>query len=319
MWHNPLPSILALVALASPLAALTLDLPAPVLDEGSRVEVPGSYPLPLAAFDGQAVPVRQVEGAVDQRAYRLDAPGLTTLAILQPMRDQILAAGFEVIFECEDRGCGGFDFRYATDILPEPDMHVDLADFRFLSAVNGDEAVSVLVSRSPLSAYVQITRVGPAPPVTLPAAEDQPPPVVDMPPQGPGPAPDAGTAGPVYQALDSAGTAVLDDLVFASGAANLTDGDYASLRAVAAWLEANPGGTIALVGHTDASGTLAANIALSQRRAQAVADELVAGLGADGSRIVAEGVGFLSPIATNQTEEGRRRNRRVEVVVTSTP
>ncbi len=72
------------------------------------------------------------------------------------------------------------------------------------------------------------------------------------------------------------------------------------------------------MGHTDASGSLAANIALSERRAEAVADALVDRLGADRGRIVAEGVGFLSPIASNQTEEGRQQNRRVEVVVTST-
>jgi OOP family OmpA-OmpF porin len=127
-------------------------------------------------------------------------------------------------------------------------------------------------------------------------------------------APDAG----IGPALDQYGTAVLDDLDFASGAASLQGDDYASLSAVAAWLEANPDGTIALVGHTDASGSLAANIALSERRAEAVAEALVDRYGVDRDRVVARGVGFLAPRATNQTEEGRQKNRRVEVVVTST-
>jgi outer membrane protein OmpA-like peptidoglycan-associated protein len=111
---------------------------------------------------------------------------------------------------------------------------------------------------------------------------------------------------------------VLEDLVFASGAATLTEGDYPSLAAVAAWLKANPDGTIALVGHTDASGSLAANKALSERRAKAVAEVLVQSYGADPARVAAEGVGYLAPRATNQTEEGRQKNRRVEVIVTST-
>ena len=304
-----------IVALGAPVSALTLDLPAPVLGEESRSVVPGSYALPTAGFNGVSVPSRIVEGALDQRAIRLEAPDLTTLAVMAPLRDQVRKAGYEVIFECEARSCGGFDFRFGTDVLPEPDMHVDLGDFRFLSAVAGDEAVSILVSRSASAAYVQITRVTNAP-LAAPVAPSS----VELPdeitsPVIPPSLPDAaGLAG----TLDRDGRAVLDDLVFASGAATLTDGDYASLSAVAAWLEANPDGTIALVGHTDASGSLAANIALSERRAEAVAEKLVTVYGVDPARVVAKGVGFLAPRATNQTDEGQQKNRRVEVVVTST-
>lgn len=303
-----------LAALAQPVAALTLELPAKVLAEVDRSEVPGSYALPTAAFDGTAVPSRQVEGALDQRAFRLDAPGMTTLALIGPLRDQVLAAGYEVIFECDDRACGGFDFRFNTDVMPEPDMHVDLGDFRFLSAQSGDESVSILVSRSAGAAYVQITRVSRAPvpvtPTETPVTLQDPAtlPMVD----------DTGPSSGIAAALDAVGSAVLDDLVFASGAANLSDGDYPSLAAVAAWLQANPDGTIALVGHTDASGSLAANTALSERRAEAVAEVLVDHFAVDPARVEAKGVGFLAPRATNQTEEGRRINRRVEVIVTST-
>jgi OOP family OmpA-OmpF porin len=304
------------LGLAFPALALTLDLPAPVIAEESRVEVPGSYTLPLAPYDGRGVPTRTVEGAVDQRAFQLDAPGLTTLAILSPLRDQVLAAGFTVILDCEAEVCGGFDFRYSTDVLPEPDMHVDLGDYRFLSAFKGEEALSILVSRSALSAFVQITRVTEAP---LPEVQPERSAVIELEDQVVrGIAEDAPIVSEIGQILDDAGKAVLDDLVFDSGSAALAAGDYPSLAAVAAWLEANPDGTIALVGHTDASGTLAANIALSERRAEAVAEVLVDRYGADRARIAAEGVGFLAPRATNQTEAGRQKNRRVEVVVTST-
>jgi outer membrane protein OmpA-like peptidoglycan-associated protein len=301
--------------LATPVAALTLDLPAKVLGEESRSEVPGSYALPIAAFDGSVVPSRVVEGALDQRAFQLDAGGLTTLAVLAPLRDQVAAAGYEIVFECEARSCGGFDFRFGTDVMPEPDMHVDLSDYRFLSALSGKEAVSILVSRSASSGYVQITRVTEAPlAAALPATE------IDLPDEvvAPVTAATATDAGAIGQALDQIGFAVLDNLVFASGSASLTKGDYPSLAAVAAWLQANPDGTVALVGHTDASGSLAGNIALSERRAEAAADALIEIYGADRARVTAKGVGFLSPRATNQTEEGRQKNRRVEVIVTST-
>lgn len=305
-------------ALAPAALALTLDLPAPILSEEIRSEVPGSYDLPVGPFAGGTVPTRTVEGVVTQRALQLDAPDRTTLALLAPLREQVIAAGFEVLLDCDAPACGGFDFRYGTEVLPEPDMHVDLGDFRFLSATRGDEAVSILVSRSALSGYVQITRVTAAPGgVTLPDAPA--PTAIDLDlvierDAGDLTLPDA----QIGQALDQVGTAVLGDLDFASGAATLTGDNYPSLAAVAAWLEANPDGTIALVGHTDASGSLAANIAVSERRAEAVAQVLIDRYGVDPGRVTAEGVGFLAPRATNQTEEGRQKNRRVEVVVTST-
>ena len=301
-------------SLATPLPALTLDLPALVVGEERRSETPGSYDLPTGPFDGVAVPSRVVEGALDQRAFQLDAPGLTTLAVMAPLRNQITAAGFSILFECAARLCGGFDFRFGTEVIPEPDMHVDMGDFRFLSAEKDGEAISILVSRSAYSAYVQVTRVTSAPLSQAPALA-----VVEMDDvevtRGIGEAAGDPALG---GALDDGGSAVLEDLIFASGSAVLTEGDYPSLAAVAAWLKANPTETLALVGHTDASGSLAANIALSERRAEAVAAVLIDSFGVDRARIAAEGAGFLAPRATNQTEEGRQKNRRVEVVVTST-
>jgi OOP family OmpA-OmpF porin len=297
---------------------LTLDLPAKVASEESRSETLGSYDLPIAGFDGRAVPTRRFEGALEQRAYRLEAPGMTTLAVLAPLRDQLQAAGFTLVFECEARGCGGFDFRFGTEVMPEPDMHVDLQDYRFLAAEHGDEAVSLLVSRSANAAYVQVTRIAAMAPTVTPVETavdlDQP----DL-PQGATPsAPGAPDVTGIVAALDAEGSAVLEDLVFDSGSASLAAGDYASLAGVAAWLNANPDGTVALVGHTDASGSLAANIALSERRAEAVAEVLVTDFAVDPARLAAKGVGYLAPRATNQTDEGRQKNRRVEVVVTST-
>lgn len=301
--------------LASQLAALSLDLPGKVTAEERRSVAPGSYALPLGPFDGVTVPSRTVEGTLDQRAFQLDVPGMTTLAMLAPLRDQVVAAGYTILFECDTRACGGFDFRYGTDVIPEPDMHVDMGDFRFLSAERGGETISLLVSRSAQAGYVQVTRVSPAA-LSAPVATEK----VDLDAEDKTRNLSIALAGDgsVAEALDASGRAVLEDLVFASGSAALANGDYGSLAAVAAWLAANPEGTIAVVGHTDASGSLAANIALSERRAEAVAQALVDLHGADKTRIVAEGVGFLAPRATNQTVDGRQKNRRVEVVVTST-
>ncbi|WP_431298004.1 OmpA family protein [Tabrizicola sp. BL-A-41-H6] len=259
--------------------------------------------------------MRVKEGSIDQRAYRLDAAGLTTLALLEPLRDQLLREEFTIVLDCEASACGGFDFRYGTEVMPEPDMHVDLGDYRFLSAEKDTEAVSILVSRSVLSGFVQVTRVGslPLPDTVLPPA---PAPEIELGVTAPTEALRA--PGDLGAMLDENGAVALDDLVFASGAAALAGGDYASLAALAAWLAANPDKTVALVGHTDASGSLVANIALSERRADLVREVLIDRYGVEAARLTSEGVGYLAPRATNQTEVGRQKNRRVEAIVTST-
>jgi OOP family OmpA-OmpF porin len=107
-------------------------------------------------------------------------------------------------------------------------------------------------------------------------------------------------------------------LDFGTGAADLTEGRYESLAALADWLKANPDKTVALVGHTDASGGLDGNIVISKRRAESVRARLIAAYDIPPAQIEAQGVGYLSPIGSNLTEEGRQKNRRVEAILTST-
>ena len=69
-----------------------------------------------------------------------------------------------------------------------------------------------------------------------------------------------------------------------------------------------------MIGHTDSKGSESYNQGLSERRAQAVTALLVAA-GVDASIIDTSGMGETQPVASNDTEEGRARNRRVEVHV----
>jgi OOP family OmpA-OmpF porin len=114
------------------------------------------------------------------------------------------------------------------------------------------------------------------------------------------------------------GRAILADLEFTSGAADLGAGPFQSLAMLAQFLQDHPNSRVALVGHTDAVGALEGNIALSRRRAAQVVARLVADYGIDTARLQAEGMGFLAPIASNRTAEGRLANRRVEVILLDT-
>lgn len=283
-----------------------LALPVGARETVSRVTPSGSYDLPIGAWTSETgVPVASLEGEVRRKAWRITGAGITTGQVLGPLREQLMADGFDIIFECTARSCGGFDFRFGTEVLRAPTMYVDLSDYRFLSAKSADatQALSLLVSRDGDTVFVQLIEVGPP---GRPAVSVSNAPSVTIPED----------AGDVVSVLEQTGHVVLADLDFASGSASLGSGPVQSLDAVVAYLTANPTRQITFVGHTDATGSLEANIALSRRRADA-ARVYVVERGVAPAQVSADGVGFLSPRATNLTEAGREANRRVEAVLIS--
>ncbi|GGH59726.1 OmpA family protein [Frigidibacter albus] len=301
----------ALAAQGAPLA-----LPAAAERSGERIEALGSHSLPLGPYMDSEVQMLPVEGAISQSAWRLHAPGATTLQLLAPLREQLEEAGFTLLYDCEDDICGGFDFRYAAALLPEPDMHVDLGDYRFLSAQKGEgataEYLELWVSRSSEHGFVQITHIRPADgaPLAVTGSAKAPAPA--------SPFTDAAPRTGIASALQAAGVVALDDLDFATASSNLGEGSYASLAELADYLAANPDQRITLVGHTDAVGSIDANITLSRSRAASVMDRLVRLHGVPPAQLAAEGAGYLAPRASNLTDEGRARNRRVEAMLTPT-
>ncbi len=308
------------MAVAMPLAspAMQLDLPGNAVLSGEKIVGHGSYYMPISVWEDGAFQTIWAEGEITQKAWKITASGLTSLQILEPLKTQLSDAGFDLVFECETEWCGGFDFRFETEVMPEPLMHVNLGDFRFLAAQRmGDERpeyISLLVSRSQNAGFVQLMRVGVPSEVTTLVTSTKNPDLTTMTEEPAAAAPDL----PLEQALQSPGRFILEDLIFQTGSSDLGDGPFESLADLANYLQANPDQTFMLVGHTDAEGSLAGNIALSKKRARSVVRRLVSEFGVNKSQISAEGNGFLSPLASNLTEDGRAQNRRVEVIVTST-
>src|SRR5215831_4849177 len=108
----------------------------------------------------------------------------------------------------------------------------------------------------------------------------------------------------------------LDAVTFESDSTRLTSTSNDQLGQLAAVLKAYPTVVIAVEGHTDNTGDPAANKKLSEDRAEAVKDALV-GMGVPAERVTSTGWGAEKPIASNDTEEGKLKNRRVEISITN--
>ena len=317
MTKTTLISSALLMASTALVSAAELALPAGSLLSNERHEGHTSQRLPIGPFTYGEVPSIWAEGTRSLEAWQTPSNDLTTLQFMAPLKDQLVEQGYEILFECRDMECGGFDFRFTQDMLPEPDMHVNLADYRFLSAQKmtdtTPEYVTLMVSRNRcLGTNCRHLNEIARPVELVPAV--------------------VATKGDVFDSietndfalteigdvLEKVGVAVLEDLNFEVGSSNLAAGEFASLSALADYLNDNPTMTVSLVGHTDAVGSMAANFNLSKARANSVRRHLISVFGVSSSQVDAQGVGYLSPVASNLSEDGRNLNRRVEVVLTTT-
>jgi outer membrane protein OmpA-like peptidoglycan-associated protein len=103
-------------------------------------------------------------------------------------------------------------------------------------------------------------------------------------------------------------------LLFSTGSATLTSASRYNIEKLARILNRYDDTNLVIEGHTDTVGSEAANQDLSERRAESVAS-LLRAYGVVGGRLSTVGYGETRPVATNETEAGRRLNRRVEVLI----
>lgn len=114
--------------------------------------------------------------------------------------------------------------------------------------------------------------------------------------------------------LETKGSINLYGIQFDFDKDNVKGESKPTLDEIGKLLNDKPSLKLKIVGHTDNKGTADYNLALSSRRAANVSAALVGGYGIDPARLSSEGAGLSKPIASNETEEGRAKNRRVELV-----
>jgi outer membrane protein OmpA-like peptidoglycan-associated protein len=114
--------------------------------------------------------------------------------------------------------------------------------------------------------------------------------------------------------INATGRAAVYGIYFDTDKAEIKAESEPTLAEIAKLLKNNPALNLHVVGHTDSTGAFDHNMKLSQARATSVMNALVSKYGIPTTRLQASGVGPLAPVASNDSEEGRAKNRRVELV-----
>lgn len=268
-----------------------------------------------------------VEGARTRIAYLLPADR-SPLEVLRNYEDVVKGAGGEVLFTCKGDACGGDPNRSSaggggqSSLMMYFVVEAQLKDASFsngacaqASGIDDQRFFAAKIPQGSGDAYVTVHtfqvsdtlyckafngRTVAIVHVLEPKARDQKMVVVK--------------ADEMARTIGSTGRVVLYGILFEFDKADLKAESNPTLVEIAQLLKSDPKLAILIVGHTDNQGAYDYNIELSRRRAEAVAKALVANHGADSKRLRGAGVGMLAPAASNDAEEGRAKNRRVEVV-----
>ncbi|MGZ8401026.1 MAG: OmpA family protein [Methyloceanibacter sp.] len=244
--------------------------------------------------DGKATGELRPEGRITRIAYKT-GPGPSIIEVSRNFETQIKKAGFETLLACITDECGGIPFAEALDALPIPQMWVDGFDYRYYAgrkATEGGETyATVLVSKNNEEIYAQlvVAEVG--------AMEDK---MID--------------AAAMAKGLGETGHIALYGIYFDTDKAVIKPESTPTLAEIAKLLNGQPELNLFIVGHTDNQGAYDYNIDLSRKRAASVAAALAKSYQIAPGRMKTAGVGFLAPVGSNATDEGRALNRRVELV-----
>jgi outer membrane protein OmpA-like peptidoglycan-associated protein len=232
---------------------------------------------------------RHLEGKIS--AFTYDNPkGHVSLEIYRNYEEAVKQAGFETIYACRATECGNTIYPdylgkiceypgcfYLAAKLARPDGDVYLA-LRVVNEQHAGTGMVFIEAKAMQTGQVKLT------------------------------------AGQMAQDLTRQGHTSVYGVYFDTGKADIKSGSEPILSEMVQLLKQDTSLKLHVVGHTDNVGGLAMNMDLSKRRADAVVRELTAKYGMDPERLRADGVGPLAPVASNQSEDGRVKNRRVELV-----
>ena len=277
--------------------------------------------------DGKTSPTKKVEGRHSRFAY-VAPDKASTLEVSRNYRNSITAGGGQVLFECAEADCGGADVGgkgawIQTRVFPAEKAGKSFDTLCTLgyqqTAPFGPPILNVRYFVAKLGGtaerYVSVLSYVVSAPYDCAGFDQRTAVVVQLvDPKGMGDSMVTIKAADMASAIGAQGRVALYGIFFDTDKAEVKDQSAPTLVEIATLLSRNPALKLLVVGHTDGTGNFDHNVALSKQRALAVTQALTTKHGVAAARLRAEGVGMLAPSATNDTEEGRARNRRVELV-----
>jgi outer membrane protein OmpA-like peptidoglycan-associated protein len=238
---------------------------------------------------GAPEPVRPLEGKVTRILYRNPADR-STLEIFRNFEGALKQVGGQLLFTCAGDGCG------------TPIRWTRVNGIGAMGARSENRYIAAKLTKSGAEAYLSIfigrysTQLDV---VEIKAMESG---LVSV------------NADELVADIEREGHVAVYGILFDTGKATLKPASAPVLAEIAKVLKYRPGLKLYVVGHTDSTGSLETNMKLSHDRAEAVVQSLVAPHGIAAARLKAHGLGPLAPAATNATEAGKAKNRRVELV-----
>ena len=247
----------------------------------------------------------EVEGKIIRIQYSVN-PEDTPILIFKNYKDAFIKAGYSILFEGKnDEELGNTPHEFCWYFYGKDGLNLERLGAAYNPA--GIEHAYIVAKTKNgdkhIYAVVYISNFSNATIITQDIIEEE--------------APEIGlvTAESIDKGLASFGHIELSGIYFETGLSSIKSESDEALKNIAEYLKNNSDKKYIIVGHTDNTGDFAANIKLSDERAVSVKDKLVSTYQINSDQLITHGDGPTAPVATNSTDEGRAKNRRVEIVL----
>ena len=264
--------------------------PGAIIDEYSQ-KAYEEYQLPLGKMGEDPIKTQHLEGKFTRIHYTIPM-GRSTLEVLRNYQDALQRAGFQTLFSCAQAQCGTGGIEGQTGWCGGCSArHVSAK----LARSEGDVYVSFHVEQDNDStpAWAEVV-------------------VVEMKPMETGLV--TVNAASLLGDITRTGHASVYGIYFETGKADVKPASDATLKEIAKLLQQNPSLKLYVVGHTDNQGSFDSNMELSRKRSDAVLAALTTKYAVPAIKLRPAGDGPTAPIASNDSEDGRAKNRRVDLV-----